>query len=165
MDADGVLTDGRIHVHSDGSEIMSFDVRDGSGLWLLHRAGVRLAVVTGRSTGIPEHRARSVPFDVVRSGVKDKDVVVREVLAQWGIAHEDAVFIGDDVLDGPALRVVGVPVCVADSVPDVLPLARYVTELPGGRGAVREVADLVLEARGDLRNLLARFLGDETAPR
>ena len=126
---------------------------------MLHRAGLKVGVVTGRSTGIPEHRAKSVPIDVVRSGVRDKETVVREVLAEWGIAPECATFVADDVMDGPALRIVGLPICVADSAPAVMGLAAYVTRHNGGRGAVREVADLVLEARGDRAALLERFLG------
>ncbi len=159
LDADGVMSDGRVIVFSDGSEAMSFDVRDGSGLWMLHRAGVKLGVVTGRTTGIPEHRARSVPIDIVRSGARKKDDVVREILADWGIPVDEAVYVGDDILDGPALRVVGVPVCVADAVPEVKRLAVYVTQRLAGRGAVREVADLVLEASGDRDRFLEQFLG------
>jgi len=157
LDADGVLTDGRVHVSSDGVETMSFDIRDGSGLWLLHHAGLRVGVVTGRRTGIPELRARSIPLDVVRSGVRRKADVVRELLDGWGIPPAEAAFMGDDVLDGPALTIVGLPIAVADCVPDLHGLVRYVTSLPGGRGAIREVADLILEARGERSALLERF--------
>ena len=164
LDADGVLTDGRVHVLTDGSEMMSFDVRDGSGIWLLHHAGIKVGVITGRRTGIPELRARSVPVDEVRSGVKKKDEMVAEVLGGWGIAAENAAFMGDDVLDGPALRSVGLPIAVADCVPDLRRLVRYVTRQPGGRGAVREVADLILEARGERAALLERFFPSTSSP-
>lgn len=157
LDCDGVLTDGRVHVLADGVEGLSFDIRDGSGLWLLHHAGVRTGIITGRNTGIPEIRAGSVPIDVVRSGVRKKAECVAEVLAAWGIAPEDAAFMGDDVLDGPALTAVGLSIAVADAVPDVRRLVTYVSHLPGGRGAVREVADLILEARGEREPLLRRM--------
>ena len=157
LDCDGVLTDGRVHVAADGVQSLAFDVRDGSGIWLLHHAGVKVGIITGRNTGIPEIRAQSVPIDVVRSGVKKKDECVAELLAEWGIDRQNAAFIGDDVLDGPALCAVGLPIAVADAVPDVRTLVRYVTELPGGRGAVREVADLIVEARGQRTELLERF--------
>jgi 3-deoxy-D-manno-octulosonate 8-phosphate phosphatase (KDO 8-P phosphatase) len=159
LDADGVLTDGRVHVSTDGVESMSFDIRDGSGIWLLHHAGIKVGVITGRRTGIPELRARSVPIDEVRAGVRKKAAEVRDVLAGWGIAPEEAAFVGDDVLDGPALAVVGLPIAVADAVPDVRAMVRYVTVHGGGRGAVREVADLILEARGERRALLERMFG------
>jgi len=157
LDADGVLTDGRVHVSTDGVETMSFDIRDGSGIWLLHHAGIKVGIITGRRTGIPELRARSVPIDEVRSGVKQKAEVVAELLAGWNIAPGRAAFMGDDVLDGPALGAVGLPIAVADAVPDVRRMVRYVTRMPGGRGAVREVADLILEARGERAALLQRF--------
>jgi 3-deoxy-D-manno-octulosonate 8-phosphate phosphatase (KDO 8-P phosphatase) len=157
LDCDGVLTDGRVHVAADGVEGLSFDIRDGSGLWLLHHAGIRTAIVTGRNTGIPEIRARAVPIDVVRSGVRQKAECVAEILSTWNIEAGDAAFMGDDVLDLPALRVVGLSIAVADAVPDVLRRVHHVTRLPGGRGAVREVADLILEARGERTSLLRRL--------
>jgi 3-deoxy-D-manno-octulosonate 8-phosphate phosphatase (KDO 8-P phosphatase) len=168
LDVDGVLTDGRIHVASDGTEAMSFYVRDSSGLWFLHHAGVRTGIVTGRATGIPESRADSLRVDAVLSGRLAKEPAVRELLALWNVPPERAAYVGDDVLDAPALRAVGLPVCVADAHEDVLPLARYVTAARGGHGAVREVADLVIEARGDRSRLYGSIVqgnvGSATSP-
>jgi 3-deoxy-D-manno-octulosonate 8-phosphate phosphatase (KDO 8-P phosphatase) len=154
LDVDGVLTDGRIHVLTDGREAMSFHVRDSSGLWFLHRAGIRTGLVTGRATGIPESRAATLRVDAVRSGRLEKASALRELLSEWNIAAERCAYMGDDLLDLPALRLVGLPLCPADAHEDVLGLVSYVTRAPGGRGAVREVADLMLEARGDRDRIL-----------
>ncbi len=154
LDADGVLTDGRIHVFSDGREAMSFHVRDSSGLWFLHRAGVRTAIVTGRATGIPESRRETLRVDEVRSGRLEKAGVVQDLLAGWKIPPARCAYMGDDLLDAPAMRLVGLAICPADAHEDLLPLAAYVTRAAGGRGAVREAADLVLEARGDRARIL-----------
>ena len=159
FDVDGVLTDGRIHCRTDGTEGVSFHVRDSSGIWQLHKAGLRAGFVTGRATGIPESRTKLFPFSAHRCGALEKADAFRSILAEWGLAAEHCAYVGDDLLDGPALRLAGLPVCVADAERDVLPLAMYVTRRPGGRGAAREVADLVLEARGLRAALLGRLLG------
>ncbi len=159
LDVDGVMTDGRVHMRSDGTETMSFHVRDGSGTWMLHKSGIRVGIVTGRSTGIPELRASAVRIDQIVSGCREKDRGLREVCAAWGIAPEECAFVGDDLLDGPALRLAGLAIVVSDAQPEILPLAHYVTRRPGGHGAVREVADLVLEVQGLRTALLERALG------
>lgn len=159
LDVDGVMTDGRVHMASDGTEALSFHIRDGSGTWMLHKAGIRVGIVTGRSTGIPELRAGALRIDRVLSGCRTKDAGLRTLLDAWGIPPSDCAYVGDDLLDGPALRLAGLPVCVADATPEIHPLALYVTRRPGGHGAVREVADLVLEGRGLRAEVLARYLG------
>ncbi len=159
FDVDGVLTDGRIHVMTDGAEGISFHVRDSSGLWFLYHAGIRTGIVTGRNTGIPEHRAATLRVDAVRSGTRTKAEAVREMLAEWGVPLERCAYVGDDLLDGPALRIVGMPICVADASADMFQLARYVTRRRGGHGAAREVADLVLEARGVRAAMIEPYVG------
>lgn len=157
LDVDGVLTDGTVHAHSDGRETLVFHIRDSSGLWQAHKAGVRVGYVSGRATGIPEAQRTLFPFDAFRAGRLEKGMALRSLLAEWGTDPARCVYVGDDLLDLPALRAAGIPVCVADATPDLLPLARYVTRCPGGRGAVREVTDLLLEARGARRVLVARL--------
>lgn len=159
LDVDGVLTDGSIHCGTDGREGLTFHVRDSSGIWQLHKAGLRAGFVSGRATGIPETRRELFPFAAHRSGALEKEGALRSILAEWGLDAARCVYVGDDLLDGPALRVAGIAICVADAEADVLPLAHYVTRRPGGRGAVREVTDLVLEARGLRGPLLDRLLG------
>lgn len=160
LDVDGVMTDGRVHMASDGTESMAFHVRDGSGTWMLHKAGIRVGIVTGRSTGIPELRAGALRIDDVLAGCRTKDEGLRALLRKWNVAPEHCAFVGDDLLDAPAMRVAGLPICVADAIPEIQPLALYVTRRRGGRGAVREVADLVLEGRGLRTEILHRYLGE-----
>lgn len=159
LDVDGVLTDGGVHAHSDGTESLTFFVRDSSGVWQAHKAGIKVGIVTGRATGIPESKTALFPLSGARTGALDKAAGLRSLLDEFGVAPARCAYVGDDLLDGPALRIAGLPVCVADAEPDVLPLARYVTRRPGGRGAVREVTDLLLEARGMRAAVVARLLG------
>jgi 3-deoxy-D-manno-octulosonate 8-phosphate phosphatase (KDO 8-P phosphatase) len=157
LDADGVLTDGSITLSSDGTEAITFHVRDGSGTWMLHKSGLRVGVITGRDTGILERGNGGLKLDRVIAGSRTKDAALLEMLADWGISPEACLFIGDDILDAPALRIAGVPVCVADATPELREFAAYVTRRRGGHGAVREIADLVLHARGLRDGLLAQF--------
>jgi 3-deoxy-D-manno-octulosonate 8-phosphate phosphatase (KDO 8-P phosphatase) len=159
LDVDGVLTDGSIRRGQDGVESLTFHVRDSSGLWQFRKAGFRSALVTGRGSGIPEASSELLPVDAVRADALDKEAALRSILEAFDLDAARCAYVGDDLLDGPALRLAGLPICVADAEPDVLPLARYVTRRPGGRGAVREVTDLVLEARGLRGPLLARLVG------
>lgn len=160
LDVDGVLTDGGITVDAHGRETMRFHVRDGSGIWLAHRAGLKIALITGRSTGIPTEYARTLPIDKVVEGCRDKAQGAADVLAEWGIDWDEACYVADDVIDATALRRVGAPVCVADATPDIHEHAIYVTGACGGQGAVREILDLIVEAQGRRDELLARFLGE-----
>lgn len=157
MDADGVLTDGRITIASDGTESMTFHVRDGSGTWMLHKSGLKVGVITGRDTGILERGNGGLKLDRVIAGSRAKDEALLRMLGEWGLPTDACVFIGDDILDAPALRTAGVPVCVADATREVREMALYVTHRAGGHGAVREVADLVLHARGLRDGLVASF--------
>lgn len=157
LDVDGVLTDGGITCNSDGTESLTFHVRDSSGVWQAHKAGIRVGIVTGRATGIPESKPAIFPFAGTRTGRLDKAEALLSLLAEWGVAPERCAYVGDDVLDAPALRIAGLPICVADADPDLIPLVHYVTRKPGGRGAVREVTDLLLEARGARAALHARL--------
>jgi len=115
FDVDGVLTDGRIHCRDDRTEGVSFHVRDSSGLWQLHKAGLRAGFVTGRATGIPEDRRRLFPFSAHRCDALDKETALRSILDEWSLAPERCAYVGDDLLDGPALRIAGLPICVADA--------------------------------------------------
>jgi len=158
LDADGVLTDGRITVSSDGSESMTFHVHDGSGTWMLHRAGLKVAVITGRTTGILAQGSGALRLDRVIEGCRAKDEALRGLLEEWGMTTDECVFVGDDFLDAPALRTAGVPVCVADATTELHQLALYVTHRRGGAGAVREIAELVLHARGLRAEVIARYV-------
>jgi 3-deoxy-D-manno-octulosonate 8-phosphate phosphatase (KDO 8-P phosphatase) len=147
MDVDGVLTDGGIWYTEQGDELKRFDVRDGQGLVLLRDAGVITAVVTRRHSKSVERRARELGIAEVHQDVADKGAVVQELLARHGVSAAHACYVGDDVGDLPAMAAVGVPIAVADAVAAVTRAAVYVTRAPGGRGAIRELCELILSAR------------------
>jgi YrbI family 3-deoxy-D-manno-octulosonate 8-phosphate phosphatase len=147
LDVDGVLTDGGIWYTDQGDELKRFDVRDGQGLVLLRTAGVVTAVITRRHSEIVERRARELGIVEVHQDATDKGEVVRGILARHGVRPAEACYVGDDVGDLPAMALVGVPVAVADAVPAVKRVAAYVTRAAGGRGALRELCDLILAAK------------------
>ena len=153
MDVDGVLTDGGIVYTDHGDELKRFDVRDGQGLVLLREAGVITAVVTRRQSAIVERRARELGIAEVHQDVKDKRVVLQQLLARHGVRPADACYVGDDVGDVPAMAIVGLPVAVADAVPAVRKAALYVTRARAGFGAIRELCDLILSAKQQKRSL------------
>jgi 3-deoxy-D-manno-octulosonate 8-phosphate phosphatase (KDO 8-P phosphatase) len=147
MDVDGVLTDGGIWYTDQGDELKRFDVRDGQGLVLLRDAGVVTAFVTRRRSQIVERRARELGIVEVHQDAADKAAIVQGLLKRHGVRAADACYVGDDLGDLPAMALVGVPVAVADAVAAVRRAAAYVTRAHGGRGAIRELCDLILSAR------------------
>ena len=144
MDCDGVLTDGRLYFGLTGEELKVFDVRDGQGIVMWHQAGFRSGIITGRNSPIVDLRASSLRIEFVRQGVKDKTVVLDELLGLAEITRDEVAFIGDDLPDLEVMRSVGLAVAVADAMDVVKEAAFYVTEQKGGRGAVRELIDLLL---------------------
>ncbi|HEY0385520.1 MAG TPA: HAD hydrolase family protein, partial [Pyrinomonadaceae bacterium] len=138
LDCDGVLTDGRITLLPDGDEQKSFHTRDGHGLVLLHRAGLRSGIISGRISSAVERRAVDLGISFVRQGTWDKIVEFEEVLAAAGVEAGEAAFVGDDVTDIPLMQRVGLAVAVSDATAETRAAAHYVTQLPGGFGAVRE---------------------------
>lgn len=158
MDCDGVLTDGRITLLPDGDEQKSFHTRDGHGLVLLHRAGINSGIISGRTSSAVERRARDLGIAYVKQGTWDKIVEFEEVLAAAGVEEENAAFIGDDVTDIPLMQRVGLAVAVADATEETRAAAHYVTALPGGFGAVREVAELILKAQGRWAELMRKYI-------
>ena len=157
LDVDGVLTDGRIIMDHEGRESKAFDVRDGHGIKLLRGAGIEVAVLTGRSSPVVQHRADDLGIPWLRQGVDDKVKAYEEIARKTGIAEDETCFIGDDLVDIPLLKRVGFPIVVADGAPEAKERALYVTQSPGGRGAVREVCDLLLQARGQWDEILRRY--------
>jgi 3-deoxy-D-manno-octulosonate 8-phosphate phosphatase (KDO 8-P phosphatase) len=147
MDVDGVLTDGGLYYAENGDELKRFDVRDGQGLVLLREAGVLTVIVTRKQTTIVTRRARDLGIAEVHQNVTDKGAVLAEVLARHRLAAADVCYVGDDVGDLAAMRLVGTPVAVADAVREIRAIAAYVTKASGGAGAVREICDLIRAAR------------------
>jgi len=158
MDCDGVLTDGRITLVEGGDEQKSFHTRDGHGLVLLHRAGLRSGIISGRTSQLVSMRAADLGVAYVRQGALDKLEVFEELLAEAGVRKAEVAYVGDDVVDIPLMLRSGLAVAVVDATEDTRACAHYVTRLPGGFGAVREVCELILKAQGRWDGLLKKYL-------
>ena len=148
LDVDGVLTDGRLYFDAKGEALKVFHVRDGHGLKMLQRAGIEVALVSGRRSDAAYQRARELGINRFHEGVRDKVAVMEEIMTAMGLAAAQVAVVGDDLVDLPIMSRAGLAVAVADAVPEVLDAAQWVTHNPGGRAAVREVCDLILKAQG-----------------
>jgi len=158
MDCDGVLTDGRLWLTSDGDEQKAFHAHDGQGISLLHHAGFRTGIITGRKSSAVDRRAQDLKMSYVRQYAKDKIKALEEILVEAGITAKECAYIGDDVGDIPVMQRVGFAVAVADAVEETKQAAHYITALKGGQGAVREVCDLILKAQGRWDEVMQRFI-------
>jgi 3-deoxy-D-manno-octulosonate 8-phosphate phosphatase (KDO 8-P phosphatase) len=158
LDVDGVLTDGRLYFTEDGQEIKTFDTQDGHGIKLLQHAGIQCAIITGRTTKLVERRARNLGIVHLLQGREDKLVALKELSAQLNIPLDEMAYAGDDWPDLPAIRAAGLGVAVANAHREVRRYADFVTLAAGGRGAVREICDLILEAQGSYDEALAPYL-------
>ena len=156
-DVDGVLTDGGIGWNDEGVEFKTFHIRDGLGLRLWQRAGGRTGIVTGRSSRVVQLRAVELGIEFVRQGVEDKVAAAAAIVAECGVDWERTAFVGDDLPDLPVVARCGVGVAVADACPELRAAAALVTRLPGGRGAVRELVERMLRARGGWEATVAGY--------
>ncbi|MDA1041225.1 MAG: HAD hydrolase family protein [Planctomycetota bacterium] len=157
FDCDGVLTDGGVTWANDAIEAKTFHIRDGLGIKLWQRAGYRAGIVTGRSSHVVALRAEELGITIVRQGVQDKQEAVAEILEETGLTWEQTAFVGDDLPDLACIMRCGVGVAVADACAEVRAAARLVTVLPGGAGAVREVTEKLLQARGQWQAIVSRY--------
>jgi len=157
FDVDGVLTDGRLWFGPRGEALKVFDVRDGLGIRLLHDGGVATGILSARSSPIVALRARELGIQHVVQGAADKAVAFAALLRDTGLAAAACGFMGDDWADLAVLRAVGFAASVADGAPEARALAHWVAPCDGGRGAVRALAEFVLEAQGQRAGLLARY--------
>ena len=158
LDCDGVLTDGRITPVEGGEELKSFHTRDGHGLVMLHRAGLRSGIISGRKSRLVELRAADLGISFVRQGALNKVEAFESLLSEASVEASHAAYVGDDVVDIPLMRRCALAVAVADATPDTRAAAHYVTAAPGGFGAVREVCELILKAQGRWDELMKRYL-------
>jgi len=147
LDVDGVLTDGRLYYGARGEALKVFHVRDGLGLKLLAAAGVTVAVISGRRSNMTGRRCRELGVRHLVQGVDDKLAAFHRLRGRLGVAAGACACVGDDVPDVPLMREVGLSFAVADAHPQARSAAHVITQLPGGKGAVREVCDFLLEAR------------------
>jgi 3-deoxy-D-manno-octulosonate 8-phosphate phosphatase (KDO 8-P phosphatase) len=160
FDVDGVLTSGQIIYQDDGSEIKVFDVQDGHGIKLLQRAGIEVALITGRFCRAVEHRAAGLKITRVYQEVHYKLEAYEKILQETGLQDHELGYVGDDLIDIPVMRRVGLAIAVPDASHHVLPYAHYVTRAAGGRGACREVCELLLQVQGRWEPLTRRYFGD-----
>jgi len=157
LDVDGVLTDGSIIYNDDGSETKIFNARDGFGLKLVMSAGIKVGIVTGRSSQALRHRCDNLGIDLLFDGVGDKALMLEEIVAQTGIDTEQTAFVGDDLPDLPIMKNAGLSIAVADAHEIVRQKADWTTLAQGGQGAVREVCEALLTAKGIWEEITARF--------
>ena len=158
FDVDGVMTDGSLYYNDAGEELKAFNSLDGHGLRMLADTGVKLAIITGRQSRLVEHRANNLKIDYVYQGAHDKRSAFESLLAAAGMTAADCGYMGDDVIDLPVMTQVPFAVAVPHSPDLVRQHAHYVTVHHGGRGAVREVCELIMRSQGTLDGVLARYL-------
>ena len=154
LDVDGVLTDGSLYFGPKEELCKVFHVRDGHGIKMAQRGGIELALVSGRRSDAAFHRARELGVTRFYEGVRDKTAILEELLAALNLTPSQAAAVGDELVDLPLFHRVGLGVAVVDAVPEVRAAAHWITTLPGGQGAVREVCDLLLKAQGRWEELV-----------
>lgn len=158
FDIDGVMTDGRLYFGPEGDFCKAFFSRDGLGLKLLAKSGVKLAIITGRNSPIVTKRAANLGIDLVLQGVEDKRTAMAGLLADAGLDFSAAGYMGDDMIDLPVLKACGFSATVPDGHALVRQHACYVAQAPAGAGAVREVCELILRAQGNWERVMAPYL-------
>ena len=158
LDVDGVLTDGTLVINGDGSESKFFNSHDGHGIKMWQRAGLRIAILSGRLSEPTRHRAKQLQIEDIFEDCHNKLPVLEEFLKKIHIAPESVAYIGDDVMDLPVMRYVGFSVAVANAVDDVKNEADFITTRSGGRGAVREAIEYILKNSGKWQELMERYL-------
>ena len=157
LDVDGVLTDGRIVYDSRGRDSRFFDVHDGMGVHLLKKSGIPTVLVTAKGSAAVRPRARDMRVDRVYENISPKTRVLAAILKQYNAAEENLCFVGDDLVDICLMRRVGAPIAVINACAEVKAAAVWVTTKPGGRGAVREVAELILKAQGTWTEIIKSY--------
>ncbi len=161
MDVDGVLTDGRLYNLPDPSgkifESKAFDSQDGIALQWLNWKGIQTGLISGRVSPATEERARQCHFAYIYQGHIEKIPIVEEILSKSGLAPSEVAYVGDDLTDVVVMRRVGLAIATANARPEVKKCAHFVTSLEGGRGAIREVAELLLRAQGHWQDLLRKY--------
>ncbi|MCU7958409.1 MAG: 3-deoxy-manno-octulosonate-8-phosphatase KdsC [gamma proteobacterium symbiont of Bathyaustriella thionipta] len=157
FDVDGVLTDGSLFLGDDGQEYKAFNSRDGHGMKMLQESGVDIAIITGRESKVVGMRMQSLGIRHVHQGADDKLAVFNELLGSIGLQHEQIAYVGDDVVDLPVMRKVGLAIAVQDAHPLVRQHSHWQTPSAGGRGAGREVCEMLMQAQGTLDKMLAQY--------
>ena len=158
FDVDGVLTRGDITYTSDGAELKSFNVQDGHGFLLAHRGGLKTGILTARASAPVRRRAKELAVTAFIEGKTDKGAGLRELAKRLRVKLPAICYVGDDLVDLPAMRQAGLPVAVANAVREVRDHAAWVTRCPGGEGAAREVIEMILKAKGLWTSVISRYV-------
>lgn len=158
FDVDGVLTDGSLFVGDDGQEYKAFNSRDGHGIKMLQKYGVEIAIITGRTSQVVEHRMANLGITHIYQGKLEKLPAYEELRKKLGISPEETAYVGDDVVDLPVMRRVGLAIAVQDAHPLVRQHSHWQTPSAGGRGAARDVCEMLMEAKGVLQDELGHYL-------
>lgn len=158
MDVDGVLTDGKLHFTGNGDEFKTFDAQDGHGIAMAQRIGLSIGFISGRSSRATTRRAVDLGVTIVLQKPTNKMELVETVKRQHGFTNGEIAFIGDELVDLPVLRRVGLAVAVPNAMDEVKRVAHYVTRRRGGDGAVREVIEMILKAQGSWKKAIARYM-------
>jgi 3-deoxy-D-manno-octulosonate 8-phosphate phosphatase (KDO 8-P phosphatase) len=159
FDVDGVLTDGRLIVGDDGQEYKSFFSKDGLGIKMLLKTGVEVAVITARTSKVVLHRMENLGIDRIYQGQLEKLPAFEKILKDLNITAEEAAYVGDDVIDLPVMLRAGLAITVQDAHPLAKQHAHWQTPQPGGRGAARDVCELIMQAQGTLEAQFEQYLG------
>jgi len=158
FDVDGVLTDGSLFLGDDGLEYKAFNSRDGHGMKMLQQSGVTIAIITGRTSKVVEYRMQSLGIEHVYQGQLDKRQAFAEIIEKLGVDASEVAYVGDDVVDLPVMVKVGLAIAVQDAHSMVLKHSHWQTPSRGGRGAGRDVCEMLMEARGVLQEKLDSYL-------
>jgi len=158
MDVDGVLTDGSLNIGAEGELFKAFNAKDGMGISLAMRNGLEIALITGRRSEIIHRRAEELGITLLYEDVKDKALQLKQIAAERGISLDEIAYMGDDLNDLPAMVQAGISFAPADAAKDVLKAVNAVASCNGGRGAVREIIELILEAQGKWENIVKAYM-------
>ena len=154
LDVDGVLTDGRIIYDSSGKDSKFFDVHDGLGVYVLHKFGINTVIITAKKSKTIPPRSKDMRVAEVFADIFPKTKVLGKIIKKYQVAIDEICFVGDDLVDLSLMRKIGLPIAPANASPDIKEAAAYVTDCRGGRGAVREVAELILKSQGKWKDVL-----------
>ena len=163
FDVDGVLTDGSLYLGEDGNEYKAFNARDGLGIVLLKKTGCHVGVISGRSSRVVSDRMQAIGVEYVYMGQSDKFIALKELALKLEVSLDEIAYLGDDLIDLPAMCHVAVPCAVADADDVVKECALYITQNKGGRGAAREVCDLIMKSQGNYDTLIEEYCRERCA--
>lgn len=158
FDVDGVLTDGSLFIGDDGQEYKAFNSRDGHGIKMMIRNGVDAAIITGRTSKVVEHRVADLGIRHVRQGCADKLPVFEDMIRELGLSAEQTAFIGDDIVDLPIMLRAGLAIATSDAHPMVKQYSHWITPGAGGRGAARDLAEMMMYAQGTYQEEMLKYL-------